>query len=181
MAQKRTRNKKWLYGIAGLVVLVGLGVAGFLIWQGNNGEQRSDDSEVVSEDEKETKSEESVETGELASTGVEKEKVVQYDGEDPNEAEELSGVVTYAGVNGGSLMIRVSIDQYLMDGKCELTLVQSGATIYSSIANIVGDVTASTCEGFDVPVTELGGGNTQINIKLSAGEKGGSIHGEVEL
>ena len=41
-----------------------------------------------------------------------KDKYDEYAGEDPNEREDLTGVVTYAGVNGNNLMIRVNIDQH---------------------------------------------------------------------
>ena len=48
-------------------------------------------------------------------------------------------------------------------------------------ARLIGSVTTSTCEGFDVPVTQLPNGKVSIVVKLSAGEKSGEIMGEVEL
>ena len=75
-------------------------------------------------------------------------------------------------------MVRTSIDQYLTGGSCELTLERDGDTIYNSIANIMGDVSTAVCDGFDVAVAELGGGEIQINIKLSAEGKSGMIRGK---
>lgn len=110
---------------------------------------------------------------------TEKEKVVQYEGEDPNEEDELTGVVTYAGVNGDNLMIRVNIDQYLNSGSCELNLIQN-SVVYSDIANIVGSAITATCEGFNVPVNGLSG-NYEIVIKINSGEKTGTINGKAKI
>ena len=189
MAKRRKRSKKWIYWLFTLILLVAAGVVCYLVWDAyfrdkSNQAGSQESSEVVeNKDEKEDKTSENKEEaeGELKSESVEKKKVEQYDGSDPNEANDLSGVVTYAGVNNGKLMIRVNIDQYLTDGKCELTLTRGGATIYNSITNIVGSATTATCEGFDVPVSELGGGNVGINIKLKTDGRTGSIQGEANI
>ena len=115
-----------------------------------------------------------------AERAVEQKKVPQYDGDDPNTAEELSGVVTYAGVSGGALMVRVNIDQYLDNGKCEMNLIQSGNVVHSSAVEIVGGPSTASCAGFDVPVAGLSG-NYEIVVKLEAGGKRGTIRGEVSV
>ena len=112
---------------------------------------------------------------------VEKPKTIQYDGDDPNDLEELSGVVTYAGVTGDNLMIRVNIDQYLEGGTCELNLMRGGDIMHSETAEIVGNVTTSTCEGFDIPVNEVGSGNVEIIIHLKSGNKNGVINGGIGI
>lgn len=183
MAQRRRRNRKWLWWGVGVILVAVLVAVGVSMGQGSSDGSRGDDQAESSESEEEVAGEGMAtnESEDLDVETAEKKKVVQYEGDDPNEAEELTGVVTYAGVNSGSLMIRVSIDQYLVNGTCELTLERSGAIIYSSIANIVGDVAAATCEGFDVPVGELGGGEIGININLSADGRRGTIRGEASI
>lgn len=122
--------------------------------------------------------------GEIDKTSevVEKPKVEQYDGEDPNMSESLSGAITYAGVVDESLMIRMNIDQYLEEGRCELSLVKDGATIYNSVANVVSNVTTATCEGFDILMGELGEtGLIEIKINITAGNKTGVVWGEVGI
>ncbi len=117
-----------------------------------------------------------------ASEVVEKPKVEQYDGEDPNMSESLSGAITYAGVVDENLMIRMNIDQYLEEGRCELSLVKDSATIYNSVANVISNVTTATCEGFDIPMGELeGSGLIEIKINITAGNKTGVVWGEVGI
>ena len=112
---------------------------------------------------------------------VRKEEVVQYDGNNPNEGGQLTGVVTYAGVSGDYLMIRVNIDQYLTSGRCALTLQQTGTEVYNEEVNLVDSASTSTCEGFNVPMSKLGAGKVTILINLYSGNKTGVINGETEI
>ena len=130
--------------------------------------ERKDDKQEDKKDEPETEV-------------FEKEKVVQYDGDDPNEADELTGVITYAGVVGGILRIRVNIDQYLSSGDCVLSMKQNGVEIYGDEAIIIDSASTATCEGFDVRVELLNVGSTEIVITLKSGERTGVIRGEVTI
>lgn len=182
MAQKRRKNKKskkLLSIVLFLVLFVAAGIVAYLVWDGYfKEEKKEDESSEVEEVEEAVEGEEGGK-GAAGEEVIEKEPIVQYEGDNPNEAEELTGVVTYAAVNGDNLMIRVNIDQYLDSGNCELSLIQGGVK-YSNTANI-SSVTTATCEGFNVPVSELGSGNYQIIIKLSSDGKTGTIKGEVNI
>ena len=179
MAQKRKRNKRWISWVILLVLAVAAGVVVYLVWDNYFNDKREENREDETAQVEEGKGEEKEESEN--SDEVEKKKVEQYDGEDPNKVDTLSGVVTYAGVNDGILMVRVNIDQYLDSGECGLTLARGGGTIYSSIAEIVGGPSTASCAGFDVPVSGLGGGVVEININLNSGERSGVIHGEAEI
>ncbi len=179
MSKRRKRNRKWISWLIILILLIGAGTVCYLVWDSYF---RKEDNTVQNESIKEEEKKESSEAeAELKSETPEKKKVEQYDGEDPNQANELTGVVTYAGVSGSNLIIRVNIDQYLESGQCELTLKRGGANIYSSIASIIGNASTATCEGFDVPISKLGGGNIEININLKANNKAGLIRGEANI
>lgn len=189
-AQKRKNNKKWLWWGAGILILAVVIGGGVLIWRKNDADdKKTEETAVVEKSEKTdpTEIEPETEPVETMSTGVEKEKVVQYEGEDPNTETGLSGVVTYAGVSGEKLMVRVSIDQYLTSGTCELSLKKDGVVIYSDTAGIVGSASTSTCEGFDILTSSLGAngatgaGKIEININISADGRSGAISGEVEI
>lgn len=103
---------------------------------------------------------------------------VKYDGENPNASEGLTGFVTYTGIIKNNATIRVNIDQFLDLGTCDLYLGD-----YSFSSNIVASASTSSCDGFDIPLSELSGlsGNVNFEIKLTSGEKYGTIEGSIEL
>ena len=179
MSKRRKRSKKWIYWLIILILLIGAGAVCYLVWDSYFREKDDVEQTEIIEEKNEQKTNE-VEV-EQTSESPEKPKVEQYDGESPNQANELTGVVTYAGVSGDNLMIRVNIDQYLENGQCELTLKQGSATIYNSIASIIGSASTATCEGFDIPINKLGGGKFEININLSANGRTGLIRGEANV
>lgn len=182
--KKQKKTKKIIYWLFMLVLLIAAAGVTYLVWDNYFNDQK-DDVETSSENNSEEKekvreSNKNVE-GELKSEAPEKEKVVQYDGEDPNTAQGLSGAITHAAVSGANFVLRVNIDQYVTGGNCELTIKRNGATIYNNIVSIIGSASTATCEGFDIPVNRLGGGPVEININLSADGKGGVIRGEANI
>ena len=112
---------------------------------------------------------------------VPEDKVTQYEGEDPNDLEELTGRVAYKGVsteqNFRTLTVSASIDQYLMaDGTCTLRLKDSsGAEVYSATMPASADVTTSACGPFEIPVTNFSPGDYRIEIAVSGDGKTGLI------
>lgn len=113
--------------------------------------------------------------------GLEDKNIVQYDGDDPNASESLTGVITYSSINDGVLSIRVNIDQYLTEGTCNIYLTQNESTLYSDSVAIIDAASTSTCEGFDISLTEEMTGSIQILIDIFSGEKVGQIAGGVDL
>ncbi len=109
-----------------------------------------------------------------------KPKIIQNEGEDPNQKEELTGSLTSAQISGDKLIIRVNIDQFLTTGNCVLNLT-SGSKNASKEANIISVASTSTCEGFDVPINSLSSGLWNIEVKLSSNDKIGTIIGEVNI
>jgi len=178
MAKRYNKRKYLWFGLALTVILVTTGVI-FVTTRGNGDESNPNESGQTDIDK--VVSEKNTEEVKLSSDGTEKKKVEQYEGENPNTQNDLSGVVTHAEVSNSNLVIRANIDQYLEEGKCELILKRNDVTIYSSIADIINSASTATCEGFDVPAEGLGGGKVDIIINLSAGERSGSIRGEVNL
>lgn len=183
MVAAQRRSRKWLgVGILMSAVIVVAVVA--VVLSRSQGGVDGQDVVKITEDAKEVadSNKNDDEVG-IADKTMEngKEKIVQYEGEDPNAGEALTGVVTYAGVNGDALMVRVNIDQYLSSGECKLVLMQNGASVYSGAAGIVSSAATATCEGFNVPVAGLPGGELEIVVYLAANGKTGEIRGEVAL
>lgn len=188
MARRRRKNRKALKIALFLVLLIVAGVICFLVWQSYfSGENNNTEESVEVEQTEEVKKDNGVEDEKKVieesrdEEVVEKEKVVQYEGENPNKQEELTGVVTYAGVNNGVLMVRVNIDQYISGGRCNLVLRQNGVDVYGASAEIIASVATSTCDGFEVPVSNIGVGDFDIVINLNANGKTGVIRGGVNI
>ena len=183
MAQKRKRNKKWIYWLLMLVLLTAAVVVVYLVWNSyfkdkDDGKDVQDEKVVQIESEDSDDKEE--DEGEIIDW-VEKEKVEQYDGDNPNDALELSGAITFAQVVDGKLMIRINIDQYLNNGSCRLIIKRNNAEIYSNTANIIDNASTATCEGFDIDANGLGAGEAELMIELDSGSKKGMISGVVNI
>ena len=192
---RRRKNKKRIYIIVIIILLlVAVGV-GFAVWNSYFRDNKAqEESSNVDSGKKETDTKNSNQTSDdnkdetnKSDTAEperekEKEEVMTYEGSNPNNADNLTGVVTYAGANGDTLVIRMNIDQYVASGSCELGVYKNGAIVYSDTANISAAASTATCEGFNVPVNSIGGGGKyQIVINVKSGDKAGVINGEVEI
>ncbi|MBR2754044.1 hypothetical protein IKD82_02715 [Candidatus Saccharibacteria bacterium] len=180
MAQKRKRNKKWVYRLLMLVLLIIAGVIVYLVWDGyfNDKKMENNDNQeqiIVEEETSEVKTivEEIDEEDD--------KKTKQYEGEDPNIKEELSGSVTFAGKIDERITVRLNIDQYLSDGKCTIHFVKNNNEVYSETTNIISSASTSTCEGFDIITDGFENGKYEIMIDLSSGEKRGIIRGKIDI
>ena len=181
---KRRSNHKWILRLVFLMLLIIAGVICYLVWDNyfNDGkndaresqEQIVEDEEVVEEKQDNEQQQEKIQE-------EDEKKTKQYEGEDPNKGNELSGSVTYAEKLDSRIIIRVNIDQYLGDGECELNLVSGSTVVYNKAAKIVSAASTATCEGFDVPASNIGAGDYTILINLSSDNKKGVIKGEIKL
>ena len=186
MTQRRKRNLDWIWWVVFLVLIVIAVVVVVLVKQNYFDNKVNDSVPEISDTEDVAEKDDDVikEEDEKEEIEVKKEEIVQYDGDDPNTSEQLTGAITYAGVNGNSLMIRVNIDQLLMSGTCELTLKDGEDVVFSGSVGIVGSAMTSTCEGFDVSMKNLpglSGKNVQVGIVLKSGDKVGKLEGTVSL
>lgn len=179
---KNTRNNRGSSLIlCVLLLLVGCGI-GFLIANKiradkiGDAQQKSDSQVADSTDENAV---DKSRDADIANFEKQEDKTpVKYDGEDPNTLENITGDVTRADVSDGRVVIRVNINQYLGSGTCTLTMGN-----YSASANVVANASTSSCEGFDINLSELSGlsGDTGFTINVVSGDKAGSINGNIAL
>lgn len=111
-------------------------------------------------------------------------KVPQYEAENPNQLQELTGLIAYKGVNGKILAISVVIDQFIQneDGLCILKLHSLDSDYgYTASSDIVPEMSTSICEPFEVDISVFPAGKYSIDIELVSSNKKGNIHDEVEL
>ncbi len=108
----------------------------------------------------------------------------QYEGEDPNTLDELTGRIAYRSIDydNGIMTVMLSIDQYLSaGGECNLQLVTDDQTAYSTTLPATADVTTSVCGPFEIPITDLASGLYQLEIKISGDGKTGTVQDEIQL
>jgi len=111
------------------------------------------------------------------------DKTTQYEGEDPNQLDELTGSITRRTISGGELTVVASIDQYLSsDSSCRLVLKDpSGAEVRSTNAvSVTAEATSSVCGPFTVSVNQLSGTYT-IDITITSPDKSGHIITEINI
>lgn len=102
----------------------------------------------------------------------------QYEGQDVNQLDKLTGTVTYSEKAGNKYRIRVNINQFLkLPGTCKLTVFSTGNSVYSETVNVVSNPSSGSCEGFDIPLANLPSGNLNFKIEVNANQKTGLIEG----
>lgn len=76
--------------------------------------------------------------------------------------------ITSHGQNGSTFQIRALISNLDGAGLCTLTLTSPGQTTVTKTANTQSLASTSTCQGFDVPVSELPTGTWHAVINYSS-------------
>ncbi len=183
---RRKRDKNWISWLLIIILFIAAIVVCSMVYKnyfGDNKEKETESKIEPKEEKNEDKEEERKTENEPEEQGgvVKKEEIPQYDGEDPNNSEEITGAITYTGVNGDYLTIRVNIDQYLSGGECTLRVQEYGSDIYSDSAGLINSASTMTCEGFDVPILAIGGGDFKLIIEIKADGKSGTIMGEASI
>ena len=108
-------------------------------------------------------------------------KVTQYEGNNPNDSNELTGSITSAFIANGQFSLRVNINQYISSGTCTLTMTK-GASTFTRTAPLIANVSSSTCQGFDASADEVSTGTWHAVIELNSNDgKKGKIESEVNL
>lgn len=111
-------------------------------------------------------------------------KTPQFEGEDPNELNELTGHIIYKDVDvaNQALHSAVMINQYLQaDGQCVFNLKRDDAILRTSSAAATADVTTSVCGPFDISIADLSPGNYQIEVIITGDDKRGIIIDNLEI
>lgn len=111
----------------------------------------------------------------------EEEKVPQYEGENPNSSNDITGTVSHASVSNNKLILRITIDQYLNSGTCALKMTHQDGTSYQSTVNVAESASTSTCEGFDISTSALKSGKWSVVITVNSNGKSGKITTEVQI
>lgn len=82
--------------------------------------------------------------------------------------------------NQGTLQVRLMIQEVLADGTCTLTLTQDSHAVTKEAA-LYPTANISTCQGFDIPVSELSAGMWNIAIDIASGSKKGQATTTIQI
>lgn len=166
--QKKSSTKKIIATIVALVLLVlAVALAYSYMNRQDNKESNINSTSTKSEQIKKETEDRDASTKDKRDESVvhepEKNITPPYSGENIDNSPSLSGSINYKSVVDGNLVIRTTINQVVSGGKCTLKL-RNGSRVFARGSGIVQNPSSSTCEGFSVPVSELGSGNWQIEI-----------------
>ncbi len=181
---KRRKNYRWLWGLIFLILIVATVVVAILVRNNLFGEKPKENNQNTSQnntDDQKNDDKKEDDAKKPEETPAKKEDVPQYTGDNPNKANSLSGVISYADVSGEDLVIRVNIDQFLSNGNCTINIVKNGSVVLTQTAGIMESVSTSTCDGFKIPVSGLPKGDLQLEVLVESEGKSGKITGRVRI
>lgn len=185
MAKAKNKKRRSKNRFLKLLVVIAIVVVGIILTTKYvNFDRLFKQNEMLNEEQQETSINDEKETivssAPIDENGDSKEEIKQYEGENPNQSESLTGNITYAGIVNKKVIIRVNIDQFLNSGTCTL-IMRKGDMSYSEKANIIESASTSTCKGFDIPTDKFNSGDWSIEIKMQSGDKTGLIGGSIKL
>lgn len=111
-------------------------------------------------------------------------KTPQYEGEDPNLLDKLTGVIVYKDIDSSNQVLHsaVTIDQYLHnDGQCVYNIKRDGAVLRTASAVAYPDVTTSVCGPFDLSLDGLSPGKYEIEVIMTGDGKRGILTEELQF
>ena len=102
----------------------------------------------------------------------------QYEGQDVNQLNKLTGTITYSEKSGDKYRIRVNINQFLkLPGTCKLTVTSASTIVHTQ--TVISNPSSGSCEGFDIPLSSIPSGDLNIKIEVNANQKTGLIEGRI--
>lgn len=178
--QNTSKRTRWIVAVV-VVALAAVGVVGYAVfWQNKPAQHTTPSSDHRAEITR--NSERGNTNSHKANNQREKEKatIKQYEGESPDDSQSLTGSINYKNIVADELILRVTIDQSLSSGSCQLRLTNAGKTL-TKTALVIPNPSSSSCQGFNVPVSELGSGAWQIEITVSSGDRSGTIVSSITI
>lgn len=162
LKSKTSKKKKIIIAIVIIGILAALGIGVWAIYRiSQTQEQSSSDSHF--QDVNPTTPKEENEQHSHA------EQQKQSQAENNNEtapSAELDVHFTAVNQYEDTVQIRAEISELVNSGTCTLTLTKGDATI-TKTANTQASASISTCQGFDIPVSELSPGEWNIHLTVT--------------
>lgn len=203
------KNKKVLIGVIIFIVMIALGLTATVLYLNSNNNKNTEVTKDKT-DNKEKSDKEKSDNGDSADDKSDSTKPddnngkpansnsasndnaggktpAQYEGANPNNSSNLTGIINYKSVVNNTLQIRTTINQYLDEGSCILTLNGPNGQTYTNSVNIIANPSSSTCYGFDIPLDLIQAdqdkrrGEWTINIHMTSGTRAGDLQDKIAL
>lgn len=88
--------------------------------------------------------------------------------------------ITAANQNGANFSVRALIGELTSSGTCTLTLTKNG-TVVTKTSPIQALANSSTCQGFDIPTSQLSSGVWHMTLTVSTSDKTGSAAKDISI
>ncbi len=181
--QKNTSRKKIVLITSTIILLIAAGVGGYFVMANGNKQQDIKKTETPNETNLEPATSEQIEAGNsVKETTVENDGKPNSGGSDkPPEAGAAIGVsITAANQNGNVVNIRALISELLNTGNCSLKLTK-GATVVLKTAAVQALSSTATCQGFDIPTSELSNGSWHLTLTVTSGDRTGTAEYDMSI
>lgn len=93
----------------------------------------------------------------------------------------VSMTITTANQNGSTFQARVLIGAVINSGICTATFSKTGQTTVIKTAGVQPFANSSTCQGFDIPVSELSSGIWNLTISYSGSDYTGTVSKNITI
>ncbi len=203
------KNKKVLIGVIIFIVMIALGLTATVLYLNSNNnkntevtkdktdnkeksdKEKSDDGDSADDKSNSTKPDDNngkpANSNSASNDNAGGKTPTQYEGANPNNSSNLTGIINYKSVVNNTLQIRTTINQYLDEGSCILTLNGPNGQTYTNSVNIIANPSSSTCYGFDIPLDLIQAdqdkrrGEWTINIHMTSGTRTGDLQDKIAL
>lgn len=170
--------------VAILIIILAVGIAGTVLAlnliNANKSSNQAEEPQATSVDQTDMTSGKSSEaTAALGSSNEASNKTPsQYEGDNPNNYSNLTGIVTFTGVSEGQFVVSVALDQFIT-GSCHFTIEGPAGSVINTDIDIFAGPSSSFCS-YNGPVP-ADHGIYKITVTPTSADKTGTITGEVEL
>ena len=202
--KKHNNTKKIIIAVIAVVVIAAV-VAGawFLTRPNNDDGQKSNDDTTQDEDKQSDDSNDDADSDDSSDASDQTDEQSdnqtadddptnggktppRYEGGSVQDSDTLTGNISGISVAGNNLSIRVTINQYITDpdGRCELTLTAPSGATYDYWSDLIQNPQTTSCYGWDIPVSELGGnvsGHWSAKVVVNGDGRTGTFTQEVDL
>jgi cytoskeletal protein RodZ len=173
----KSSKKKIIFLILGIIALLVAGVVGYALY--NTQQKNTKDTNETSDfkdanplDEQSEKQQQSYEDQKK------EEQADNHDNTPPDATLEIT--FTSVGQMDATVRVRAEINALLEGGTCTLTLTKDTSTLTKTAATYP-TANASTCQGFDIPTTELSAGTWNITLEVTKDGQSGRATTTVDV